>query len=133
LRIELLASKEAYLIEAWGKHLLGLVDEQYGSKKGALDVTFPAFPQCLESSVTIGRGEVDAEKGSHFPIEITETALGPFHHTNDDIACTLEPVIQHLKILRFSETRLSADQGEAPIHDQVFNPKKEGVYSRRRP
>jgi hypothetical protein len=128
-----MASKEAYLIETWGEHFLGLVDEQNGSKKSALDVTFPAFPQGLESTVTIGRGEVNPEKGSHFAIEITEAALGPFHDANDDIAYALEPMVQHLKILGFSNAGLSADEGEAPIHDQVFNPKKEGVYSRRRP
>jgi hypothetical protein len=133
LRIELIASKKAYLIETRGHHLLGLIDEQDGPQKGALDMTFPAFPQGLESTVTIGRGKVNPEKRSHFPIEITEVALGPFHHTNDDIAYTLEAVIQHLKILGFSKAGLSTDEGKAPIHDQVFNPKKEGVYSRRGP
>jgi hypothetical protein len=42
-------------------------------------------------------------------------------------------MFQHLKILRFSEAGLSTDEGKAPIHDQVFNPKKEVVYFRRGP
>jgi hypothetical protein len=133
LRVELIASKETYLIETWGNHLLGLIDEQYGPQKGALDMTFPAFPQGLESPVTIGRGKVNPEKRSHFPIEITEAALGPLHHTDDDISNTLEAVIQHLQILGFSKAGFSTDEGKAPIQDQVFNPKKEGVYSRRGP
>jgi len=133
LRIELIASKKAYLVEAWGKHFLGFIDEQDRSKKGAFDMIFPAFPQGLESTVTIGRGKVDPEKGSHLPIEVAEAALGSFHDANDDISNTLEPVIQHLKVFRFPEAGLSADEGKAPVHDQVFNPKKEAFYTRSRP
>jgi hypothetical protein len=42
-------------------------------------------------------------------------------------------MVQHLKILGFPEAGLTADESEAPVHDQVFNPKKEAVYARGRP
>jgi len=75
-RIEVIASKEAYFIEAWGQHLLGLIDEEHGSKKSALDMIFPAFSQGLETAVTIRRREVHPEQGPHFAIKVAEVALG---------------------------------------------------------
>jgi hypothetical protein len=133
LGVEMGAGEEPDLIEAGGYHLLSLIDEEHGSKKGGLDMMQPPVSQGFEASVAVGRREIDPEDGAKLPVKVAKAALGSFHDANANILKGGEPVGDELQDLGFSQTRLCADQGKTAFHDQVLQSEGERLEGWRGP
>jgi len=80
----------------------------------------PSLSEVFKTTVAICRRQVDTKQGSHFPVEITETALGPFHCTDYNFIMSTETMGQKLKRLRLAHARLATDHRETAVHGQAF-------------
>ena len=93
---------------------------------------FPAFPECFESAPTIVRRELHRENVAQLSIEVGAFRLRPFDHTNRDVAHRLKPPGDNPQRHRFAGARLTRDQREAPLLDQLFDPPGEMLDPGRR-
>ena len=82
---------------------------------------FPALAECLESAPTIVRCQLHREDIAQLAIEVGTLRLGPLDHADCDVPQRLKPARDNPQRHRFAGARLTRDQGEAPLLDQLFD------------
>ena len=84
--VEARGRQQPQLGEHGGQHLLGLVDDQHGSRQRGVDMGLPALAQHLGAGPAVVRGQLDAEQVAHLAIEVGEAGLGPADDADLDVA-----------------------------------------------
>jgi hypothetical protein len=84
-------------------------------------VGFPALAERFESTPTIGRRELHREDIAQLSVEVGAFRLGPLEHTDNDVPQRLKPPGDNPQRHRLAGTRVTRDQREAPLLDQLFD------------
>ena len=82
---------------------------------------FPALAERLESAPAIVRRELHREDVAQLAIEVGAFRLGPFDHADRDVPQRRKPPGDNPQRHRFAGARLTRDQREAPLLDQLFD------------
>ena len=82
---------------------------------------FPALAERSESTPTIGRRELHREDIAQLSIEVGAFRLGPLDHTNDNVPQRQQPLGDDAQRHRLAGTRLSRDQREPPLLDELLD------------
>jgi hypothetical protein len=108
-----------------GGHLLGLVDDEHRAQQRGLDVGVPRVAQGLEAAPAIARGERHAEQVAELAIEVGDAALRMLDDADHDVAERGEPRGDDTQGGGLADTGVAADEGEAALAHQVFQPPAE--------
>jgi hypothetical protein len=103
------------------QHLLGLVDDQHGSRQGGVDMGLPALAQHLGAGPSVVRGELDSEQVAHLAIEVDEAGLGPAEDADLDVALSCEPLGENTQRDRLAGAGRTGDEGEATLADELLD------------
>src|SRR5665213_14125 len=126
-RVELLAGKDAQLVEDGGQRLLGLVDDEDRTAEGGGDVLGPARPQRLESGPAVVGVQRHAEEITKLAVEIHRARLGMLDGADDDVAHRLEPFAEQAQGDALAGARIARDHDVAAVGDAELDAAEKGV------
>ena len=112
-------------------HLLGLVDDEHGSGKRAVDMRLPALAQDLGSAPAVVGAQRNAEEVAHLAVEVGDVGLRPADHADLDVAFARQSVGQDAQTGGLAGSRIAGDDGKAALGDQMADAAAEGVDARR--
>lgn len=129
--IEVLAGKQAQLVEDIGAHLLGLINEEDGAEESGADVLVPTSAQCLEAAPPVRRSERDIEDIANLAIEIGDAALRVIDDTEHDVALFLQAVGQDAEDDGFARAWAASHHGKAAIGERHLDTTTECLDGQR--
>src|SRR6202035_2144428 len=121
MAVEARGRQQPQLGEPGWRLLLGLVDNQHGSRQSGVDVGLPAIAQHLGSGPAIVRSQLDAEQIAHLAIEVGEAGLRARDNADLDVALRSEALGENAQRDGLAGAGGAGDESEAAFADELLD------------